>query len=45
MLDLADKDEKYDILVSLIFWNKFAPNELYKIWKDRLMIIINDNKE
>ena len=43
MLELGDSNERYDILLSLIFWNKFAPNELYKIWKERLTTILRDN--
>ena len=43
MLELVDSDERYDILVSLIYWNRFAPKELYKIWKDRLTTILEDN--
>lgn len=43
MMELVDSNESYDILVSLIYWNRFAPKELYKIWKDRLTTILEDN--
>lgn len=43
MLELSETDEYYDILLSLIYWNRYAPKELYSIWKDRLSTILKDN--